>query len=145
MDTVQEKDFAILDQHFSDTFTVKPVPSERWYLRGLHRTFIMKESKFCFSVFYNIDNRPTPSFARLPKKGGGHAGWIYLTHAQVIVYAVPAIQTAYMVQGFNLKHAVSEWSNTEYNKAEAYEIPFPQFADISYKQELVQWAQTPTD
>lgn len=145
MQTVQEKQFEILDAHFSNEFDVKKVPSERWYLRGIHRTFIYKPSKFCFSVYYHLDNRRAPSGAYLVKKENGHAGWVYLTHAQVIVYAIPSIEAAYLITGFNLKQSISKWSETEYNKSEAYLIPFSLFSEISYKQEFISWAQTATD
>ena len=163
---VGKKAEAHIDKYFSDEFVVRPVSME-FERRGIDRTWIHKDGRWCWSVEYKTDWRAGKSgnaFMELWSVEGKTRGWVYTTHAQVIVYYVPDTEVAYLCWGPSIKALVNKWLNTttykqvkvpngklvdgeikgEYNSVGLL-VPLNEFAKASYKQERIPWVKTATD
>lgn len=142
---VKDKANTILDAHFGNEFIVREVPGEDFTKRGIDRTFIHQATRFCWGVKYQIDPRKLAGNAIIPlwKTGVKQRGWIFTSHAQVLVYYIPEMELAYLCYTSQLKHQFSIWSNeTVYNDGKVVKVPLKLFSEASYKQERIPWETT---
>jgi len=111
--TVGESYEKLLDRYFSQFFRVSIVPLTVQKL-GVDRIFIFKGSpKRRFTVEYKADIRAAETkriFVEIESNSNtGKPGWAYSSVAQMLVYYIPPLKRAAIVNMLTLREAVPNW------------------------------------
>lgn len=106
---------AHLDQHFADRFRIVPASREQQRL-GIDRIFIKHTTGHSYTVEYKTDwtaGRTGNAFVETVSVDSGQIpGWAYSSHAEWLLYFVPATRTIYLITFADLRAQLSQWIST---------------------------------